>query len=163
LASVASATAAHASAATSPRFTVPHTLPSWATPNRAHGAPSSTAKVAFSVALPLRNTDEAEQIADRVSNPASPSDGHYLTPIAFNARFGPTDAAVGKVKSYLRSQGFRVDGVAAGNRWVSATGTVAQIKHAFGISLRTYAYKGRTLRAPDRAVTLPNSLRGLVL
>jgi len=128
-----------------------------------HGAPKSTAKISFSVALPLRNEAEAERVADSVSNPASSSYGRYLTPSEFNTRFGPTNAAVAKVKSYLRGQSFTVDGVAAGNRWVSATGTVAQIKHAFGITLRTYSYNGKTLRAPDRAVTLPDSLRGLVL
>ncbi len=144
-------------------FTVPHSAPAWAKAGRALGTVGSQTKITFSMALPLRNAGEAERIADTVSDPASATYGHYLTPSEFNSRFGPTDAQVSKIKAYLRSQGFAVGDVAAGNRWVTATGTVAQINQAFGVTMRNYRYHGKSLRAPDSAVTLPDSLRGMVL
>jgi len=144
--------------AADPRVTIPGTTPAWATAGNAAGTPSASEKVTFQVALKLRDAAAAEKLAQDVSNPASKNYGQYLSPAAFNAKFAPTDASVAKVKGYLASEGISVVSVADGNKWVTATGTVAQLNHAFGTVLKTYSWHGRTLRAPSSLASVPSSV-----
>lgn len=140
------------------RVTVPGTTPAWATPTRASGTPAASDRVSFVVALPLRDAAAAEQLARDVSDPGSSAYGHYLTSSQFNARFAPTDTAVSRVRDFLTGAGLTVDGVAEGNRWVSASGTVAQVDRVFNTVLTTYSYAGRQLVAPATAVSVPASV-----
>lgn len=132
--------------------------PSWAKSGRVVGAPASDQRVSFNVILPTRHAAAAARLAADVSNPKSTAYGQYLTARQFNARFAPRAATVAKVRGYLTGAGLQVTGVAQGNRWVSASGTVAQIQRAFDTTLKNYAYAGRTLRAPDRALSVPEDL-----
>lgn len=147
-----------ASAAPESRVAIPGTTPAWATSDHASGTPSGSAKVTFRVGLKLRDAATAEQFVRTVSDPASLNYGRYLTAAQFNARYAPSDASVTKVKSYLTSEGITVDSVAEGNKWITATGTVAQLNHAFGTVLKTYSWQGQKLRAPSSAVTVPASV-----
>jgi subtilase family serine protease len=152
-----------AAAAPAPaRAGVPGTAPAWASASRQVGAPASTQRVSIRIGLALRGGTAAQSLADQVSNPAGGSYGKYLTPAAFQARFAPTAATVQQVRSYLAQSGVQVTGVAQGNLWVSASGTVAQLNKAFGTTLRTYSVNGKTLRAPAAAVTVPASLAGVI-
>jgi len=147
-----------ASAAPDPRVTIPDTSPDWAVSANAAGTPAAADTVTFRVALKLRDAAGAERFAQDVSNPASSNYGRYLSAAAFTAKYAPTAAAVAKVKAYLAGEGITVTGVAEGNKWVTATGTVAQIDHAFGTVLKTYTWQGKKLRAPSAAVSLPASV-----
>jgi subtilase family serine protease len=149
---------AGASASPGDRVALSGTSPSWATPAAVAGAPASSDQVSFTVALPLRDAAGAEQLASQVSDPNGAKYQSYLTPAQFNARFAPTDASVARVRSFLSGQGINVTTVADGNRWVSATGTVAQVNKAFGTVLKTYSWKGKKLRAPSTAVSVPSSI-----
>ena len=144
-----------ASAAPSTRVTVPGTTPAWATAAHAAGTPAASDTVSVRVALSLRDAAGAEQLAAALSDPNSAAYGRYLTPAAFNTRFAPTAASVDRVTTFLSGSGLHVTGVAEGNRWVDATGTVTQVNRAFGTVLRTYSWQGRTLRAPSGAVSVP--------
>jgi subtilase family serine protease len=145
------------------RVTVPGTTPTWARPSAAVGAPASSSRMTFTVALPLHDAAGAEALATKVTDPGSAAYGRYLTPAAFNARFGPGDASVAKVKSFLTGQGITVLGVAEGNRWVRASGTVAQVNAVFGTTIKTYDWRGRRLSAPATALNVPADLAGDVL
>jgi subtilase family serine protease len=149
-----------ASAAPGDRVTVPGTTPAWAKPALAAGAPAASDPVSFTVALPLRDAAAADRMAQDLADPSSKNYGNYLTAAQFNASFAPTDAAVSRVKSFLSGQGIKVTDVAQGNRWVAATGTVAQVNAAFGTVLKTYSWRGQRLRAPSAAVTVPTSIAG---
>jgi subtilase family serine protease len=140
------------------RATVASAVPSWAKPAQAVGTPSAAERVSIRVALRLKDAATAEQLAHEVSDPASSSYGRFLTPSAFNARFAPTSTSVGRVKSFLRAAGIQVSTVSAGNRWINATGTVAQLDKAFGTTLKTFVVSGKKLRAPETAVTVPASI-----
>ena len=137
---------------------VPDTAPAWATPANTAGTPSSTDKVSIRVALQLRSAGSAESAALAVSDPSSRSYGAYLTPAQFNARYAPSDASVARVKSFLTTSGLAVTGLADGNRWVSASGTVAQLNKAFSTTLKTYTYHGDKLRAPSSDVKVPTAV-----
>ncbi len=139
------------------------TQPSWASSARQVGTPSSSSTITFQAVLPLRNAAGAEALADAVSNPKSAQYKHYLTAKQFNARFAPSAGTVKSVSSYLSKQGFTVKGAAPGNRWISVSGTVSQVNKAFGTTLRNYSYKGKVLRAPSRAASVPQSIRSQVM
>jgi subtilase family serine protease len=153
---------ASGAAAAPARSAIGGSTPAWATAGRVVGTPSASTRISFHVVLPLRDAAAASRLATDVSNPKSASYGHYLSAAAFNARFAPTSAQVAKVSNFLRGAGLKVTGVAAGNRWVNATGTVRQVESAFGTTLKNFRYKGQVMRAPTRALSVPASVAGLV-
>ena len=91
--------------------------------------PSSTTKVSFSVALPLRNEAEAEACRrPPCPTQGSRKHGHTDPGRSSTAALPRPLASVTKVKAYLRGAGLSGSAaVAQGNRWVSATGTVSQV------------------------------------
>ena len=101
-------------------------------------------------------------MAQAVSDPHSSSYGHYLTPAQFRQQFAPSQAQVGAVQSWLRSQGFSVEYTPTNNHYVSAEGTVAQAEAAFGTSFGMYSVQGLTVRSPSSDVSIPSSLAGIV-
>jgi subtilase family serine protease len=154
--------ASNAFAATSSRATIAGSTPSWATSGRVVGSPSASTRITFNVVLPLRNAAAADSLAAAVSDPKSSSYGRYLSTKQFNSRFAPTTAQVNKVTNFLRGAGVTVTGIAQGNRWVTASGTVRQIQSAFGTTLRNYNYKGHVMHAPSNALSVPRSIAGLI-
>ncbi len=145
------------------RVTIPGSAVSWTSHARLTGSPRASAPIHFNVVLRLHRAAKAERVARAVSDPNNARYGHYLTAHRFNSRFAPRAARVRAVESFLRGQGVTVNGVAAGNRWVSATGSVAQVQHAFATTLHLYSYQGRTLRASSGALSVPANLRSSVL
>jgi subtilase family serine protease len=151
-----------AMASPSSSVTVPGSSPTWTHSARITGAPAPSSRISFNVALSLRNEAGAEQLAQAVSTPTSSSYGKYLSARQFNARFAPTGAQIAKVESFLRGQGITVTGVAPGNRWVMASGTVAQVQKTFRTTLKIYAHQGRRLRAATSNLRVPSSLKNLI-
>jgi subtilase family serine protease len=125
--------------------------------------PAASDPVSFTVALALRNAADAERFAAAVSDPNNTQYGRYLTPAQFNARYAPTDDQVARVRGFLTSQGITVNKVAEGNRWIAATGSVAQVNQAFGAQLKTYTWRGKQLKAPSKTASVPSSIKADVL
>ena len=148
---------AHASGVASDRTPIPGSSPAWTASAQAVGSPAPDQSISFGVVLQLRDAAAAEKLAGSVSDPNGVSYGKYLSPAQFNARFAPTEAQVARVKSFLTSQGLSVSGVASGNRWIDASGTVAQIQKAFSATVKTYNYKGRQLRGTPSALSAPSA------
>ncbi|GGM18291.1 S53 family peptidase [Nakamurella endophytica] len=150
-------------AAVEPRVALPGSRPAWAATTQATGtAPAATQTVTVRVVLNLRDAAGAELVARQVSDPRNAAYGRYLTPAAFNARFAPTAVSVRTVTDYLRASGITVGAVAAGNRWISASGSATAMNKAFGTVLKNYLVAGRVLRAPSSAATLPSTVAALV-
>jgi subtilase family serine protease len=145
------------------RVAEPGTVPAFAGQTAATSNVSGGQQVNFRVALKLRDAGHAEQLVQSLSDPASASYTKYLTPEQFNARFAPSDAAVTRVRNFLKSAGITVTGVADGNRWVAATASADKVNAAFATSLKTYRWQGHTLKAPAKALSVPASIAGDVL
>jgi subtilase family serine protease len=154
---------ASAAASGGNRTTMPGSVPGFARSAASAGGLASGQKISFRVALRLRDAAGAEGLAQAVSDPNAASYGGYLTPAQFNARYAPSDASVARVRAFLKSSGISVTGVAAGNRWVTASGTVAQVNAAFATTLKSYRWQGHTLKAPASAVSVPSSIAADVL
>jgi subtilase family serine protease len=149
-------------ATTAGNVPVPGSAPAWVRTAHVAGTPAASSRLTFNVALPLRNQAQVNRLAKAVSDPHSASYGKYLTASQFNARFAPTSAQIAKVSSFLRSRNITIIGDGQGNRWVTASATVAQVEKAFDTKLKTYSYKGHRLRAATRDLSVPSSVRSLI-
>ncbi len=114
--------------------------------------------VHFDVSLPWRNSRELDRVDQAVSDPASPSYGHYLSPAAFRARFSPPVAQVNEVKRWLRDNGFAVTGVSTSRMLIDAVGSVDEVNRAFDTSVQLYRDKHQTLRAPATPLSVPATI-----
>jgi subtilase family serine protease len=132
--------------------------PGWAKQGNLVGAADKAGRVGFRVYLGWNDEAGAAALAKAVSDPSSSSYGRYLTPTEFHKRFAPTQAQVGAVQSWLRSQSFKVDYTPANNHYVAAEGTVAQAEAAFGTQFGMYSVRGQTVRSPSADIAIPNAL-----
>ncbi len=148
--------------AASNRTTLHGSAPAWANSKNYAGAADATASIGFRIYLGWNNPSAAEALAQAVADPHSSSYGHYLTPAQFRQQFAPSQAQVGQVQSWLRSQGFTVNYTPGNNHYVSAEGTVAQAAAAFGTSFGLYKVRGQTVRSPSSEVSVPASLADTV-
>jgi subtilase family serine protease len=103
--------------------------------------------------------------ANAISDPHSANFHHYLSPNAYTARFGPSQAATNAVQSWLRQQGFSHVSTDMQRNYVQATAPVSTIQTALQVQLKKYAVAGSAAQVTsnDRNVTLPVSIAGDVL
>ncbi len=127
------------------------------------GSAPAGEQVSIVVHMALKDQAGLASLANAVSTPGSAAYGRYLTPTAFATRFAPDSADVAAVRSMLRQAG--LTGIAVGplGTYVSATGTVGQLKTAFKVSQKLFHYAGRTLRANTEQPTIPAALAGKIL
>jgi subtilase family serine protease len=137
-------------------------IPGWANSKNYNGPADPNGDVGFRVYLGWTDPSAVQSLAAAVSDPHSSSYGQYLTPAQFRQRFAPSQAQVGAVQSWLKSQGFTVEYTPQNNHYVSAEGTVAQAEAAFGASFGEYSVDGLTVRSPEADVSIPDSLSGIV-
>lgn len=108
--------------------------------------------------LRLRNQSGLAALVRRVSDPASRSYEHYLTPAQFRARYSPSARSVMVVQTFLRAAGFRVAGVPKNHNFVAVSGTVAEAEAAFATTLKSFNVDDRVAYAPVSAPTIPAAL-----
>jgi subtilase family serine protease len=128
------------------------------------GAVKRTRDVTLRVYLAPRGGEAALKAAvAAVSDPASASYHHYLTPAQFSARYRPTAKAVRAVSGFLRSGGLKVTGLEPSGRYLTATGDAAAAEKAFATTLHTFSKGGSRFRAPTRGASVPGAVAGKVL
>jgi subtilase family serine protease len=150
-----------ATAATTGRTTLAGSIPAWAKAANVKGSVNLSAAVGFRVYLGWRDQAGAVALARAVSDPRSSSYGKFLTPAQFRLKFAPTQAQISAVQSWLRGQGFTIVYTPSNNHYVAAEGTYAQASAAFATSFKAYSVKGKTVRAPATALSIPTSLTGV--
>jgi subtilase family serine protease len=126
------------------------------------GSIQASAGVSFDLLLTLRDAAGAQAFVKDVSTPGSAGFHHYLTDAQWAASFGPTSAAAASAESWLRGEGFKVGALPADRLFVPASGTVAQVEHAFGVTLGNYAVNGHTVRLANGPLSVPSSVAGVV-
>lgn len=152
----------------SARATLAGSTPRWLAHAEKQASDSTTTKAAAPQSVrvylaPRGGIAALKATVASLSDPASAQYHHWLTTAQYDATFAPTAASADAVSSYLRSQGLAVTGVEKNRRYVSATGTRAQLGAAFGTSLATYRHDGQTVTANSSAVTLPAAVGASVL
>src|SRR4029079_3074328 len=104
---------------------LPGSLPAGASPANWKRASDPNAAVRFRVYLGWRDQAGAEALARSVSGPHRASYDKYVTPAQFRQRFAPSQASVGAIQAWIKSQGMAVGYTPTNNRYVEAKGTIA--------------------------------------
>jgi subtilase family serine protease len=116
----------------------------------------------FDLNLKLRNAAGAQKFVRQVSSPGSKQFHKYLTDKQWVARYGPTSASLAKAEAWLRSQGFKVALVPKTHLYVAASGSVAKVEKAFGVTLGYYKVNGHKVLLAKSALSIPGSLASAV-
>jgi subtilase family serine protease len=147
---------------------LPDSVAPFAAASAAAGAVPAATKLTIQFWLAPQST-AAARYAAAVSTPGKPLFRHFLSPSRYTARFGPTQAAVASLESWLKSKGFTGIGADLGRDYVQATGRVSTIEAALLVRLNYYRTRDLAvasrypLRANDRPVSLPAPLARRVL
>ena len=158
---IAAGTAAHAeqhkTAASKIVGMAPRSVASHAvTPHRRHD-PNTV--LSLNVGLVIRHSTELDGVIRAASTPGDPAYGHYLSQAQYRARYSPTDADVGAVRTWLVERGLRITGVSPDRAIVSAEATTAVAERAFAVTVNDYVAGKRTFFANDAAPTVPADSR----
>jgi subtilase family serine protease len=151
-----------AAAAPAPgRVALPESAPAVSPGSQLEATPSST-PIEFRVGLELSDPAGALALEQAVSDPASPSYRHYLTPAQWEKRFSPKPASVHAVTAWLQAQGVMIDQVSPDRMTVQATASAATVERAFGTSLAQYSVRGKALRARTGTLSVPAGVAPLI-
>jgi len=124
--------------------------------------PVDLARQLAKIVLVLKRSPEQEQslaaFNERRYDPKSPDFHHWLTATEFGQLYGPSDADVAQVTSWLQNHGFSIDKVAQGRGWLYFTGTVAQVQEAFHVQMHNSPVNGKTHISNHRVPSIPSAL-----
>jgi subtilase family serine protease len=129
-------------------------------------AKSAAAPISVTVALRLRNFDEAENLMKSLHTPLDPQYHQFLTAEQFVTRFGPAAADVAKVVTGLTKYGLTIERTSATT--LKVTGMPADLERAFTVILHSYEVPahenaaGYTFHAPLNRPTIPAEISGSV-
>jgi len=110
---------------------------------------------------PEQETDLAQFLLDQ-QNASSPNYRQWLTPEQFGTRFGPADADIQTVVSWLQFRGFQVAKVSKGKLAIEFSGTAAQLKEAFHTEIHKFAVRGEQHIANASEPQIPAALAPVV-
>ena len=127
------------------------------------GTAPGGSQVDFQLVLSPRSPTAAKDLARAVSTPGDPKYRQFLTAAQWEAKFSPTTAQVTSATSWLTGQGLRVGAVSADRMDISASGTAAQVEHAFDTTLSLHSVDGHVLRLADTDLSVPAGLSGVVV
>jgi subtilase family serine protease len=151
---IAGVSAGTASAA-APRARV-GSVPSLPNAARTTGAVRTGRQVQLSLSLASRDPLGMARMATAVSTPGTRAFRHYLSVSQFAHRFGATTAHIVAVRRALRAEGLKVAPVAANRMTLEASGSAAQVEHAFKTRLDSVRMAdGRRAYANRTTPTLP--------
>jgi subtilase family serine protease len=119
-------------------------------------------RVSFSMYLNLNNESALQTFIHNLYTPGTKEYGHFITPAQFHALYSPSQSSLQAVKDFLSANQLKVAYNPANGMFVDASGTVAQIEKAFGITENQYNYNGKNLRANVQPPTVPSSLGSIV-
>lgn len=85
-------------------------------------ASATNRQLQLAISLKLRNTTQLNELLREQADPHSALYHQYLTPQQFTAMFGPTQASVNQVVSYLSSEGLHVTSVSSNRLLIDASG-----------------------------------------
>jgi subtilase family serine protease len=113
----------------------------------------------FDVALTQQHQSKLASFISSLSNTASLSYHHYLTPAQYAQRFGATPTTVSAVSAYFSTFGLRVGTLSTGRNILRVAGTTTQIAHAFDAPVDTVRLSTGVLDAHFTSnASLPHAL-----
>jgi subtilase family serine protease len=111
--------------------------------------------------LVLKRSPEQEtalrKLLDDQQDKNSPHYHKWLTPEQFGAQFGPSDADMQAITSWLQSHGFQV-GTTKGRTLLEFSGSASQVQEAFHTSIHKYIVNGEQRWANANDPSIPAAL-----
>jgi subtilase family serine protease len=104
-----------------------------------------------------------DQLLAQQQDRMSPNYHKWLTPAQFGDRFGMSKSDIGKVISWLQSQGLTVTRIAPNRNEVFFRGTAAQVESAFHTEIHNYLVNGEMHFANASEPSVPAALSGVAL
>jgi subtilase family serine protease len=117
-------------------------LPATARDLGAVAANLPSGRVQLLLKRPAAQQAELTQFLEDVQTPGSAVYHKWLTPAELGAQFGPAEADVQAVVSWLGSQGFAVNKVNQARTAIEFTGTAGQLQRTFGTQIHTFQVGG---------------------
>ena len=116
--------------------------------------------------LVLKRSPEQAQALDaqlkEMQTVGSPSYHHWLTAEELGRSYGPAQADIDTVVTWLGSHGLQVDHVSKNGLTIDVTGTVSQIRDAFHTEIHNYNVKGERYIANAGDPQIPAALAPVV-
>lgn len=103
------------------------------------------------------------RLLDDQQDKSSPNYHVWLTPQQFGQQFGPADADIQTVSSWLQSHGFQITNVTAGRTLIEFSGTAAQVRAAFHTEIHNYLVHGELHTANATDPQIPAALAPVVV
>lgn len=141
------------------RKVLPGSIPQWTVKAKKLGKVKSSTPVDFRVYLEWN--PGAAELAAAVSDPRSRQYGKFLTSAQFRSRFAPSADRLAHTAAWLRASGLTVTYSPANRHYLQVQGTAAQAGRAFGTTLGTYRYQGKTMVAARTALSVPSDVLGI--
>ena len=112
--------------------------------------------------LVLKRSPELEAslvaLLDQQQDKSSPNYHAWLTPEQFGQQFGPADADIQAITSWLQLQGFQIAKVSNGRTVIEFSGTAAQVQTAFHTEIHKYSVNGADHWANASDPQIPTAL-----
>src|SRR6516225_5328012 len=126
--------------------------------------PDSTAMSRMLLVLQRSPEQEAalETLLGEQQAKDSPNYHNWLTPQQFGAQFGPADADIQTVTTWLTQHGFQGIIVAAGRTVIEFSGAAGQVRNAFHTEIHHYLLNGKTRQANSTDPQIPAALTPVV-
>ena len=129
----------------SSRVTLPGTLHPLANKANDRGAVADGTKLdRIQVVLKRSGAQESalKQLIGEMHSPGSANYHKWLTPDSFGKQFGPSDADVATLESWLGSHGFSITKLNPGRQTLEIAGTAGQFRDTFHAQIHSYQVKG---------------------
>lgn len=129
----------------SSRVTLPGTLHPLANKANDRGAVADGTKLdRIQVVLKRSGAQESalKQLIGEMHSPGSANYHKWLTPDSFSKQFGPSDADVATLESWLGSHGFSITKLNPGRQTLEIAGTAGQFRDTFHAQIHSYQVKG---------------------
>jgi hypothetical protein len=97
------------------------------------------------------------KLLDDQQDKASPNYHKWLTPAEYGKQFGPTDADIQTITSWLQSHGFEV-GTTKGRTVLEFSGSASQVQEAFHTTIHKYIVNGEQHWANANDPQIPTAL-----
>jgi subtilase family serine protease len=116
--------------------------------------------------LVLKHSPEQEAALERLMaeqlDKSSPNFHRWLTPEEFGQKFGPNDADIQRISSWLTSHGFQINSVAKGRNVIEFSGHASQVREALHTEIHRYVVNGQEHWANASDPQIPAALAPVV-
>jgi subtilase family serine protease len=127
-------------------------------------APDSLPMARMLLVLQRSAAQEAalDALMEQQQDKSSPNYHSWLTPQQFGLQFGPADADIQTVSSWLESHGFTVNRVSNGRTVIEFSGTAGQVRDAFHTEIHRYNVNNEDHWANSSDPQIPTALTPVV-